>query len=85
MTAKKRHLRSSERLEKAREKYRVVRAKLIEAVMADKVDVVSPTEVNAAKKAFELWLKHVDLMGKYWSKSGNDFAKFLGRVPIAKL
>lgn len=79
--AEKRSNTSNEKLEKARMEYQVVRAKLIEAIMADKADVLSSSQVEAAKKAFALWLKHVERMGKYWFANGNDFARFLAKVP----
>ncbi len=76
----KRHLKSLEKLKVARKEYRSVRAKLIEAIMADKADGISPQQVSVAKMAFSHWLKHRKRLRKCLFNESNNFGRVLGEV-----
>ena len=76
----KRHEKSLKKLAKARAEYRAVRAKLIKAIMADKADGLSASQVKVAKMAFSFWLKHRKRMERCLFDESNDFGRGLGEV-----
>lgn len=74
-TVDERYTKTHGKLETIRLESRAARAKLIKAIMCDKKDVLSSSDIQEIEKALASFLKIQRRLGQAWFQNGNAAAK----------